>query len=49
MRRMFGDIDRRAAIFAPKRKALRETQRDEDRRRRKADGGIARQQSDDEG
>src|SRR3546814_17161227 len=39
-RRMFGDIDRRAAIFAAERKSLQDAQADDDDRRRDADREI---------
>ena len=49
LRRMLGHIGRGSAILAAEREALRQTQRDQDDRRGKADGRGVRQQADDEG
>ena len=49
LRRVLGDVDRRAAVFTTEREALRQTQTDQDDRRDDAGRGIGRQQADEEG
>ena len=46
---MLGHVGRRTAIFAAEREALQQAQRDQDDRRRDADGRGIGQQADDEG
>ena len=48
-RRMLGHVGRRTAILAAECEALQQPQRDQDDRRRDADGGGVGQQADDEG